>query len=183
LKFGRKHLHSRVDQLGFQQILLLFRFLYPFQIMVGVHYKDHGEIDQEVEVHHQDQSVNAFLDAVLFNAEGAHKNSLKVKYEPDDQSDHNGKYRVHNKNAHPGIPFVQKAFCANGNKGHVADDDDPVNKDIIDKDICPALLYLLHNEIPDVSDLRQVNDVKKCIKGCKKKDQLQVDVFLNEMGK
>src|SRR5690606_39880553 len=68
-------------------------------------------------------------------------NSLKVKYEPDDQSDHNGKYRVHNKNAHPGISFVQKAFCANGNKGHVADDDDPVNKDIIDKDICPALLY------------------------------------------
>src|SRR5690606_13851218 len=127
LQLRRQHLHSCIYQLRLQQIFLLFRLLYPFEIMIGVHDEDHCEVNKEIKIHYQDEPVYAFLKAVLLDAEGSHQYSLNVKDESDYKPYKDGEDGVHDKDPHPGIFFVQKALCADRNKSHVTDNNDQVD--------------------------------------------------------
>src|SRR5690606_30644756 len=121
--------------------------------------------------------------AVLLDAEGSHQYSLNVKDESDYKPYKDGEDGVHDKDPHPGIFFVQKALCADRNERHVTDNNDPVDKHIVNNNFGPGLLDFVGNEISYISDLGEIYDIEKGIKSCEKKDQFQVDIFLHKGSK
>ena len=73
---------------------------------------------------------------------------------------------------------MEETFSANCDNAHIGYHDQPVNKDIIHKEIIPGLMPHFGEGLSQVSRFCDVNNIKKAVKPSKQKDEFKIDIFL-----